>query len=310
MNDNFTSRKNPIDKDLWKINVVKTEEQQYLNKDYSKNLKWVFPLFSKDTISPNEVSKDEKNEEIQNRVAKGEGINWDNQTLSYAKKNVPGKQQYKAIFLHTAKNIKNTKKEKNTLWINVLDLTANIGNDSINFALFPEVKQVSSFEMQEKPYEMFKNNVKLYGPPVESKIHIYNSKFDVKLLEYFDKLFKSPIKKQDCNLCLIDPPFEADNNSGNFNFSIGDSPIEFIIDKLLEYVDAVFLNMPLVFKYNLLLGDTPHNHNVKVYLIGKKNIKIYAITKGKKSSVEGYRLISGYGDTLEELYKYKVKKLF
>lgn len=307
--ENFVTKTNFKNKDLWITDIVKDEDQEYLNRDYRKNLEYVFPLFAESSIDPpNGMTKKEMNDFIQKSVTDGENVHWTNKTLSYAKKNVAGKQQYNAVFKHSME-LADCKSMR------VLDITGNIGNDSFNFALHPEVDEVITYEMQDEPFRMLKENLRMYG---FDKMSIVNEKFDAVSID-FSKIFTAPKKDDQCTVVVIDPPFELGNNPDNFNFSIAAMPIEFVVENLLDAgADVVFLSVPLNFKYNTMLGEYKHTQRVSVYYMGNKNIKTYVIGKNKKlTDKKVYKIGTQYYDKtnpnikfdIEDQYKYRLSNL-
>jgi hypothetical protein len=283
--DNFADEAYAIDRDAHISEIVGDDEQWYLNHDYSKNLKYVPILFGRDTIAPpNGKSREEMNRIIMKAYADGKGTRWDNQTISYAKKNIPGKQQHEAIHKHTITKLLGFKSAR------FADITANIGNDSFIVGLSPWVDELISYEMQEKPFKMLEANAALYGLKKQT---LFNEKYESgeKL-----KFANEDAKNGQCTAVIVDPPFELGNNPDNFNFSVAAKPIEYVINDLLERdgVDVVFMSVPLNYRYNLKFA-ADYGHRCSVYYIGSKNIKIYVVGKNLKlRDKKFYRIVTRF----------------
>jgi len=283
--ENFIDKELCADRDDWIGFTDGHKQQEYLGKDYRKNLEWIFPTFDHTTIEPqNCKSKTEMNKMINEIMMNDvDEEHWNNKTLSYTRKDGPGKQLID-IFI---KNMKKIGYDK----MNMIDCTGNIGNDSIQAALRPEIEHVYSFEMQRLPCDRFKNNVALYD--LNSKITINCERFGY--LDESEEIAKFKYDKQlqldeTPTFVILDPPFELGNSPGNFNMSISSIPIEMVVDSLLDKVDMVIVTSPLFYKYNLQYKKEK-KHRVIVYYLGKKNVKIYAISKNEKfDDMKFYRI--------------------
>lgn len=236
-------------------------EQEYLNKDFRKSVTYKYPIFDdKSFISPKfgRVPYWKVQKYIIQDLPKLEHSHWTNQTLSYARNSVTGKHIIKCIIEPLIS------KKFLPYPLKVVDATGNIGMDSITFGLEKFVSVVHTYEILESVYDMLNQNVKLYG--LDDKIKTYHKRFDYNL----DRVKNA--------LVMIDPPYEAGNNSGNFNLSIDNKPIYYVAQDLLDLgARAVILTMPKSYKYNLEFAKEFEQH-VLVYQMGKINNKLFLVT--------------------------------
>jgi hypothetical protein len=277
---NFIYNDYDINKDDQLSNVIPYQEQEYLKRDFKKILYRRFTKFDVNSYVPSKYRYMpfwKVNSDILYRLSSLENINWTNQTLSYARNDIIGKHIINCI----VKPLYNQGLFGKNLVI--VDATSSIGADSITFALEKFVSSVISYEILTDVYNMFLNNIKLYG--LENKINPKNKKFDYKFLENIPKNFGS--------LVIIDPPFESPYNVGNFNLSIESTPIYNVAQKCLDIdATAVLITMPKTFKYNKKFA-LDYNQNVTVYKMGDKNNKIFLIMKlenGEKLKLQNFKV--------------------
>lgn len=240
--------------------IVPREEQKFLSKDYTKNIGWCFPLYKRSDdvdIPPRFKTICEANEQVSKICnPSAEGVHWDNQTLSYMRRDVVATRLIRYVIKPLVSRIGN-------IPVEVVDTTANIGGDSINYAMYKWVKRVTSYEMQENVYKKLVANVKLYG--LEDKITTVNRRYD----------YTVPPGA----IVVIDPPYEIANNPNNFNLSIDRMNIYAVAEKILNAgASAVILGMPRVYKYNIRYAND-HGQLVEVFRMGQKDAKIYVVTK-------------------------------
>lgn len=264
--DDFTDINVDYNKDVddQKSNVVKFDDQEYLSIDFTKKVVFRFPIFDENSYIPPHFGK-QKYYQIQKYIRESlptlQHSNWTNQTLSYARSNIVGKHIIECIVLPLYRKGMFPKPMK------FVDATGNIGADSILFAMEKFVESVDVYEILPQVYRMLVNNIHLYG--MDKKIHPHNKRFGYDVPEGA--------------LVMIDPPYEADNNKGNFNLSIDRMPIYYVAQRLLEKGAAcVILSMPKTYKYNTRFAIDNHQH-VSVYQMGKINNKMFLITTRERA---------------------------
>ncbi len=220
---------------------VTEEEQEYLHRDYSQIIFTRFPLFEYSSKLPQKWRYyKQANAEIRASIKRD--VNWTNQTISYMR----NRRSFKVILDILYENNITTK--------NIVDATANIGGDSISFAMLGY--NVKAYEMNPVAFEILKNNVSLYNVDIE----LINGKFD----------YNVPHD----SLVIIDPPFERGNNKDNMNLSIDNMPICAVCDKILDAgAKYVILTMPRDYLYNIRYAND-HNQTVLAYNTSK-NVKIF-----------------------------------
>jgi hypothetical protein len=259
-------------------NIVKFADQEYLSIDFTKKVVFRFPIFDESSYIPHVFGKQkyyQVQKYIREQLPKLKDINWTNQTLSYARSNIVGKHiieciiyplYRKGLFGREGNAIGTTTQrvERAALSpLKVVDATGNIGADSILFAMERYVSSVKVYEILPNVYDMLVNNIHLYG--MNKKIQALNKRFD----------YDVPKNA----LVMIDPPYEADNNRGNFNLSIDSMPIYYVAQKILDAGAAcVILSMPRTYKYNTKFA-IDHNQHVSVYQMGKINNKMFLICR-------------------------------
>lgn len=249
--------------------VVATHAQEYLNRDYRDAVMSRFPIFSPDMPIPQALSapplklRDARavNDYLYKTIPSLEGKNWSNQTLSYMRINTIGK--------HIRDCIIHPLIEQQVLRIQcpVVDITGNIGGDSIGLALDPLIGPVTTYELLPQVYEMLVANVKLYG--LEDKITTRNERF----APTTDATYDVPLG----SLVIIDPPYELGNNSTNFNLSVDRVPIYVVCARLLQSgASVVMITMPLQYQYNQQFARDLRQH-VTAYRMGSRNNKVYVV---------------------------------
>ena len=268
--------------------IIPEEEQTFMHKEYDKMVAFAYPKFD-DTHEIPEKYKDKKPEEINNiiekEILKGRDKHWTNKSLSYMRKDIQGKRLINCVFLPNIKKI--LKKEVEEHKIEFVDTTANIGGTSLHFALLPIVKHVKSYDLDGSAIDMLKNNVKLYG--YEKKFTILNKRFDMEIPKNA--------------VVSIDPPYEKGNNATNFNLSIENRPIYYVVEDILNKGAAIiFLETPSEFKYNYKFANDKKQF-ITVYTIPTKRIKIYMICKNdlmiSEENFKSYNIIKDpYDDSL------------
>lgn len=307
---NFTNSSYNIKKDDQFQNVVNFSEQEYLHRDFKNILYRRFATFDENSYIADKFRGMrfwEIQKQIFNRLSALENINWTNQTLSYTRSNIASKHIINCIIdplvkkgLFDATSLYKAPSRRNFV---VVDATANIGGDTINFALNKNVSAVISYEILTPVYNMLVNNVNLYG--LQNKIITKNIKFDYKVPEN--------------SLVIIDPPFESVYNENNFNLSIDKTPIYNVAEKcLINGAKCVMLTMPKDFKYNKKFAED-FNQNVTVYQMGNKNNKIFLVMKSKTADVLNIPNFSVYKITTDDTklttqgkvnpYKCKINKI-
>ncbi len=266
--DDFTDIAQLYDKNIddQAKNIVKFADQEYLSIDFTKKVVFRFPIFDENSYIP-PVFEKQKYYQIQKRIReelpKLENINWTNQTLSYARSNIVGKHIIECIIAPLYRKGLFGREGRIRSPLKVVDATGNIGADSILFAMERFVSSVKVYEILPNVYDMLVNNIHLYG--MDKKIQALNKRFD------YD------VPKN--SLVMIDPPYEADNNRGNFNLSIDNMPIYYVAQKVLDAGAAcVILSMPRTYKYNTKFA-LDHDQHVSVYQMGKINNKMYLVCK-------------------------------
>ena len=248
------------------------KEEMHTNKDYAKYVEFAFPMV---------------NSCVRKAIMNGEGTNWTNQTLSYMRKDRVSKMLldhfYRRVF--TELDIGGR--------FNLIDATANIGGDSLQFGI-GGFGQVLAFEMQAEVYRMLCNNISTYK--LDHRIFAKHQRFDAGKVGEYLKEFNNGVKK--C-IAIIDPPFEINNNGAHFNLSIANTPIYYIVEQLLAAgLSAVILSMPMCFKYNLPFAKE-NNHRVDVCYIDKKDLKMlvisrnYSLVDKSAPKIIVYNLITG-----------------
>ena len=278
LSKNFIDEKYDVTVDDQQQNEVKFSEQEYLNRDFRKIVATRFPVFDAYSYIPTtpqfrRMPYWQIQKYIRDKLSSLEGINWSNQTLSYARNNVIGKHIIECLVFPLVKKglfvdskIAGSKLPDNlnvTPHVKIVDATGNIGMDSITFALEKFVSHVTTYEILPEVYDMLLNNIKLYG--MNSRITAYNKRFD-----YNPSIMKDA-------LVMIDPPYESGNNSNNFNLSIDSFPIYFVAQKILDAgAKCVILTMPKTYRYNSKFARD-HNQYVSVYQMGNKNNKLFLI---------------------------------
>jgi len=263
---NFTNMDYNIKKDDQSKNVVTFSEQEYLHRDFKNILYRRFATFDENSFIPDKFRGMrfwDIQKQIFNQLPNLENKNWTNQTLSYTRSNIASKHIIDCIIDPLVrKGLFSLTIPRKFI---VVDATANIGGDTINFALNRNVSAVISYEILTPVYNMLVNNIKLYG--LQNKVVTKNVKFDYKIPEN--------------SLVIIDPPFESVYNENNFNLSIDKMPIYYVAEKcLIAGAKCVMLTMPKNFKYNKKFAED-FNQNVTVYQMGDKNNKIFLVMRLK-----------------------------
>jgi 16S rRNA G966 N2-methylase RsmD len=250
---------------------VPTDAQEYLNRDFSKVVEYRFPKFDDTSAMPPKFAAEtpsRANAIIMNQLK--ENVNWTNKTISYARGARVGKHFIKCViqplyargvFTDVVGSSTATIEPHGAIKpITVVDTTGNIGGDSIGLAMERFVNRVIVHEMQPDVFAMLKANIDLYG---------YTAKIDA-LAGRFN--YAVPHN----SLVIIDPPYEADNNIGNFNLSIDSVPIYEVCRRILETAAVVIITMPRDFKYNRAFAED-NNQHVSAYQMGDKNNKMFVI---------------------------------
>jgi hypothetical protein len=228
---------------------VADENQEYLNRDYTKIIFTRFPLFTKTSHLPSSWKQDwnRANGIIRKTINHGRGKHWTNQTLSYMR-NRKSFQQIMDICT-----------ENNIHLDNIVDATANLGGDCLSFAM-AGASNIIAYEILPEVAEMLANNVKLFRCVINVRPRAFD--YDV---------------PQDA-LVIIDPPYEKGNNSTNYNLSIDDSPICVVCDKILNAgAKWVLISMPKDYRYNRRYA-VDHKQTVKVYP-SAKNVKFFLVSR-------------------------------
>ena len=241
-------------------NKVEFSNQEYLSRDFRKFVTYRFPVFDQYSVIPRKFAKKsywQIQKEINYSLPKLENLNWTNQTLSYARSNVVGKHIVACIIYPLFQSGLFGKA------MQIVDVTGNIGADSITFAMESFVKHVKTYEILPKVYDMLVRNIDLYG--LRYKISAVNKRFDYVV--------------PNGSFVVIDPPYEADNNSGNFNLSIDTMPIFSVAQKVLDAgASCVLLSMPKTYRYNVKYALDMGQH-VSVYQMGKVNNKMFLVMR-------------------------------
>ena len=266
--------------------IIESEEQTYLHKSYEKNVEYAFPKFFNGADIPKKYkgkTPKEIDKIINDKIMSGKDIHWTNKSLSYMRKDIQGKRLMRCVFLPTITKIIGDKP------IDFIDTTANIGGTSLQYALIPQVRSAKSYDIDPEAIRMLKNNVELYG--YEEKFTLLNKRFDYDFVAT-DMTHSLVIS--------IDPPFEKANNPDNFNLSIENRPIYYVVEKLLTMgVSVVFLDMPSEFRYNSRYAKDNKQY-ISVYTLPTKNIKIYAISKHPSTgNFDRYEVVRDYKDKSE-----------
>src|SRR3972149_5790366 len=271
--------------------IIESEEQTYLHKSYEKNVEYAFPKFFNGADIPKKYkgkTPKEIDKIINDKIMSGKDIHWTNKSLSYMRKDIQGKRLMRCVFLPTITKIIGDKP------IDFIDTTANIGGTSLQYALIPQVRSAKSYDIDPEAIRMLKNNVELYG--YEEKFTLLNKRFDYDFVA------------SNGSVISIDPPFEKANNPDNFNLSIENRPIYYVVEKLLTMgVSVVFLDMPSEFRYNSRYAKDNKQY-ISVYTLPTKNIKIYAISKHPSTgNFDRYEVVRDYKDKSE--YSCKIIKI-
>ncbi len=252
---------------------IADDEQEYLSRDYSESILGRFPIFGENDIVPQITDETGKmlterslaNNYLRKVIPTLVNTNWSNQTASYMRLNTIGKNIIDCI-IKPAMQVNHLPSH-----FRMVDATANVGGDSLRFAMCPFVTKVDSYEILPLVYNMLVKNVKLYGL---DKIKCHNSKFDYSV--------------QDA-LVIIDPPYESGNNIGNFNLSIDNVPIYEVCGRCLrEGALAVLLTMPKTFVYNLKYA-VDNNQHVTAFRMASKNNKIFLIMPMKNNNLTNFQ---------------------
>jgi hypothetical protein len=241
-------------------NIVAFSEQEYLARDFSKLVTRRFPIFDKYSQLPYKFGNQkfwQINKSLKNKLPSLKELNWSNQTLSYSRINIIGKHLVECVIYELFKTGIFGKN------MDIVDATANLGTDSITFAMEKFVRSVKAYEILPNVYDMLVRNIDLYG--FNHKIAAYNKRFDY-------------IVPQN-SLVIIDPPYEAGNNANNFNLSIDAMPIYYVAQKILDKgAKAVLLSMPKKYTYNAKFAKDMKQH-VSVYQMGRVNNKMYLVMR-------------------------------
>lgn len=241
-------------------NIVPYNEQTYLSTDFRKKVIHRFPIFDEKSYIPHKYANlkyYQAQKQIRQLLPNLEGFNWTNQTLSYARGNIVGKHIIQCIVYPLYK------KGLFGDQLKVVDATGNIGADSILFAMEKFVESVKVYEILPNVYNMLVRNIDLYG--MKKKINAINKKFDYNVSKG--------------SLVMIDPPYEADNNRGNFNLSIDAMPIYYVTEQILNAgAMCVLLSMPKTYKYNTKFA-LDHQQHVSVYQMGRINNKMFLVMR-------------------------------
>lgn len=258
MKRNFSTTKPDENVDDQKSIII--VEEMHTMKDYAKYVQYAFPLI---------------NSTVAEAIKTGDGKHWTNKTLSYMRKNGISQKLLDEFYPEVLPFDK----------FNLLDATANIGGDTIQYAL--RGHEVLAFEMQKNVYDMLQNNVALYN--LQNLVTTHHARFEyTKCAEYISK-FKTKLPV----VVIIDPPFEINNNSDHFNLSIARIPIYYIVEYLLEHCcEAVILSMPNEFKYNLQYAKE-HKHVFDICYIKNKGLKMLVVQKGDAFSIRVYCISGG-----------------
>jgi len=249
-------------------NKVEFSKQEYLSRDFRKRVTHRFPVYDEYSTLPRKFGKKQYwqvQKEIDRLLPKLENLNWTNQTLSYSRSNFVGK--------HIAACILGPLYNSGLFgeYMKIVDVTGNVGADSIGFAMEEFVGHVKTYEILPKVYDMLVRNISLYG--LGDKITAFNQRFDYEVPEG--------------SLVMIDPPYEADNNTGNFNLSIDTMPIFYVAQKVLDAgASCVLLSMPKTYKYNTKFAMDTGQH-VSVYQMGNVNNKIFLVMKQANAKLIG-----------------------
>ncbi len=242
--------------------VLNEEEQTFLHKDYADNVQYAFPKFLPEMTLPSKyagMTHDEVNTLLADKITVGKNCNWDNKSLSYMRKDVQGKRLMKCAFKPLFKILGMDE-------VHFVDATANIGGNTLLFAMQDFVKSVKSYDLDPCAVKMLRENVSLYG--YDDKIEIVEGRFDYK------------IPKD--SVVSVDPPFEQANNKTNFNLSIEMKPLHYVVEDILNAgAKVVLLELPVEYRYNSRYARD-HGQHVVVYIIPQKNIKIYAVSHDPK----------------------------
>jgi tRNA/tmRNA/rRNA uracil-C5-methylase (TrmA/RlmC/RlmD family) len=150
-------------------------------------------------------------------------------------------------------------KKINSNEISIIDGTAGIGGNSINFSKY--FKKVHSIEINKTHYDVLNNNIKALSI---NNIEIYNNNF----FDLIDNLVN------ETNAFFFDPPWGGNSykNFTYFNLKVGTLPIHSVINILYEQnYKYVFLKAP----YNINLSNI-HNqikyNNMNIHNTESKNM--------------------------------------
>jgi 16S rRNA G966 N2-methylase RsmD len=144
--------------------------------------------------------------------------------------------------------IKNNYNYSNKL--RILDGTGGLGGNTISFS--KNFKKVTSIELNNKRYQMLKNNIKLYN---FKNVEIINC-------NSIDYLFKN---KNDFDIFFFDPPWGGPNYKKEINLKL--KMENYSLSKLAEFIDKnKMLVLKLPFNYDF---SEFNNFNYKLYKINK-----------------------------------------
>lgn len=142
--------------------------------------------------------------------------------------------------------------------ITVVDATGNVGGDTINFALNPQIAHVTSIEINKETFENLKHNVKLYD--LDKKVSLLND-------DSSELLTKCELKG---DLLYIDAPWGGSSYTKfkELNLKLGPLTLSRLVQKTFECK---------TFKYIML--KTPFNYKIKTLLqhTDTTNMTIYKI---------------------------------
>jgi len=280
--------------------TVGFSEQEYMNRDFTKLLRFRFPTLDENSEIPATFKYQrwwDINKSITDRLQSLRESNWTNQTLSYTRDSAIAKHIINCIIepLYSKGLFGNVP-------ITIIDATANIGGDAIAFALEKFIGKVIAYEISESTYEMLRNNIRLYG--LENKIDSKNIRFDYNVPED--------------SLVIIDPPYESayNENFKSFNLSIDSTPIYNVAKMCLDKgAKCVLLTMPKTYRYNAKFAIINHQ-NVTSYQMGTKNNKIFAVMRSddgdklKLHNFSSYKVVQSGALTKQgKVNPFKCKKI-
>jgi 16S rRNA G966 N2-methylase RsmD len=293
-NKNFTYSNYDVSVDDQSHVIIKYEEQEHLHRNFKNILYRRFPIFDENSYVPQKFRKMPHwaaKKKIFDALYNLENKNWTNQTLSYTRSNIIGK--------HIIECIINPLFERGFFGRDdarfvVVDATAGLGGDSINFGLYNAVSRVISYEINSETFKMLDNNVLLYGLD-NGRVTTLNKKFDYKIPQN--------------SLVIIDPPYEKFEGTKNFALSIEDSPIYNVAQKCLDAgAKCVMLTMTKTYKYNAKFAFE-HNQCVTVFQMGNKNNKIFLIVNARDALEFGIDNFRSFNISTDETKKTKYGKV-